>query len=141
MYALQVELSQKTELPHRLCKFRFWFNGGERRSVRRQGLIESARFLSCASSGRVMREPSMLVREAAAEQLEERQSDWAYFKPRHSRSLSATLQPRHSRSLLQTSSFFSFDSLPLLNSAAAFGVDGGEVPFWCRLRFQIGLIW
>ncbi|CAH8275831.1 unnamed protein product [Arabidopsis lyrata] len=81
-----------------------------------------------------MREPSMLVREAAAEQLEERQSDWAYLQPRHSRSLSATLQPRHSRSLLQTSSFFSFDSLPLLNSAADFGVDGGEVPFWCRLR-------
>ncbi|CAE5968219.1 unnamed protein product [Arabidopsis arenosa] len=38
--------------------------------------IESARFLRCASSGRVMREPSMLVREAAAEQLEETQSDW-----------------------------------------------------------------
>ena len=29
----------------------------------------------------MMREPSMLVREAAAEQLEERQSDWAYSKP------------------------------------------------------------
>lgn len=28
-----------------------------------------------------MREPSMLVRETAAEQLEERQSDWAYSKP------------------------------------------------------------
>lgn len=28
-----------------------------------------------------MREPSMVVREAAAEQLEERQSDWAYSKP------------------------------------------------------------
>lgn len=28
-----------------------------------------------------MREPSMLVRESAAEQLEERQSDWAYSKP------------------------------------------------------------
>nr|CAD1821385.1 unnamed protein product [Ananas comosus var. bracteatus] len=28
-----------------------------------------------------MREPSMLVREAAAEQLEERQSDWAYSRP------------------------------------------------------------
>ncbi|KAL1216180.1 E3 ubiquitin-protein ligase [Cardamine amara subsp. amara] len=55
--------------------------GGERRSVRRQGLREAARFLSRASSGRVMREPSMLVREAAAEQLEERQSDWAYSKP------------------------------------------------------------
>uniref|UniRef100_A0A1J3JIW0 RING-type E3 ubiquitin transferase n=1 Tax=Noccaea caerulescens TaxID=107243 RepID=A0A1J3JIW0_NOCCA len=55
--------------------------GGERRSVRRQGLREAARFLSRASSGRVMREPSMVVREAAAEQLEERQSDWAYSKP------------------------------------------------------------
>lgn len=29
----------------------------------------------------MMREPSMLVRETAAEQLEERQSDWAYSKP------------------------------------------------------------
>lgn len=29
----------------------------------------------------MIREPSMLVREAAAEQLEERQSDWAYSKP------------------------------------------------------------
>ncbi|KAJ0258052.1 E3 ubiquitin-protein ligase [Hirschfeldia incana] len=29
----------------------------------------------------MMREPSMLVRESAAEQLEERQSDWAYSKP------------------------------------------------------------
>lgn len=28
-----------------------------------------------------MREPSMLVRETAAEQLEERHSDWAYSKP------------------------------------------------------------
>ncbi|CAH2038060.1 unnamed protein product [Thlaspi arvense] len=55
--------------------------GGERRFVRRQGLREAARFLSRASSGRAMREPSMLVREAAAEQLEERQSDWAYSKP------------------------------------------------------------
>jgi hypothetical protein len=29
----------------------------------------------------MMREPSVVVREAAAEQLEERQSDWAYSKP------------------------------------------------------------
>jgi hypothetical protein len=28
-----------------------------------------------------MREPSLLVREAAAEQLEERQADWAYSRP------------------------------------------------------------
>ncbi|KAM7256583.1 hypothetical protein ACFE04_012324 [Oxalis oulophora] len=52
-----------------------------RRSVRRQGLREAARFLRRASSRRMMREPSMLVRETAAEQLEERQSDWAYSKP------------------------------------------------------------
>lgn len=52
-----------------------------RRPVRRQSLREAARFLRRASSRRMMREPSMLVREAAAEQLEERQSDWAYSKP------------------------------------------------------------
>ncbi|CAN8293929.1 unnamed protein product [Cochlearia groenlandica] len=56
-------------------------HGGERRSARRPRLREAARFLSRASSGRAMREPSMVVREAAAEQLEERQSDWAYSKP------------------------------------------------------------
>ena len=57
---------------------------GGRRSVRRQGLREAARLLRHASSGRrmtMMREASMLVRESAAEQLEERQSDWAYSKP------------------------------------------------------------
>lgn len=42
---------------------------------------QAARFLRQASSRRMMREPSMLVRETAAEQLEERQSDWAYSKP------------------------------------------------------------
>ncbi|KAK2989053.1 hypothetical protein RJ640_018842 [Escallonia rubra] len=52
-----------------------------RRSIRRNGLREAARFLRRASSRRIMREPSMLVRETAAEQLEERQSDWAYSKP------------------------------------------------------------
>ncbi|KAL8500096.1 hypothetical protein ACS0TY_019913 [Phlomoides rotata] len=42
----------------------------------------AARFLRSASSrGRSMREPSVRVREAAAEQIEERQSDWAYSKP------------------------------------------------------------
>ncbi|KAK4381173.1 E3 ubiquitin-protein ligase [Sesamum angolense] len=42
----------------------------------------AARFLRRASSrGRAMREPSVRVREAAAEQIEERQSDWAYSKP------------------------------------------------------------
>ncbi|KAK4761558.1 hypothetical protein SAY87_029442 [Trapa incisa] len=57
-------------------------NPSNRRSIRRgQGLREAARFLRRASSRRLMREPSMLVREAAAEQLEERQSDWAYSRP------------------------------------------------------------
>ncbi|KAH0916497.1 hypothetical protein HID58_030943 [Brassica napus] len=57
-------------------------NNGRRSSVRRQGLREAARFLSRASSGgRAMREQSVIVREAAAEQLEERQSDWAYSRP------------------------------------------------------------
>ncbi|XP_040990332.1 LOW QUALITY PROTEIN: E3 ubiquitin-protein ligase At1g12760-like [Juglans microcarpa x Juglans regia] len=50
--------------------------------VQRQSLRQAARFLRQASRGhRMMREPSMLVRETAAEQLEERQSDWAYSKP------------------------------------------------------------
>lgn len=52
-----------------------------RRFVQRQSLRQAARFLRQASSRRMMREPSMLVRETAAEQLEERQSDWAYSKP------------------------------------------------------------
>ncbi|KAF8049720.1 hypothetical protein N665_2139s0008 [Sinapis alba] len=54
---------------------------GIQRSARRQGLREAARFLRHAGSRRMMREPSVLVRETAAEQLEERQSDWAYSKP------------------------------------------------------------
>ncbi|KAL5863570.1 hypothetical protein ACOSQ3_001084 [Xanthoceras sorbifolium] len=42
----------------------------------------AARLLRRASGRRMMlREPSVRVREAAAEQLEERQSDWAYSKP------------------------------------------------------------
>ncbi|KAL6569479.1 hypothetical protein OROMI_013993 [Orobanche minor] len=49
---------------------------------RTPSLRGAARFLRRASSrGRAMREPSVRVREAAAEQLEERQSDWAYSKP------------------------------------------------------------
>lgn len=52
-----------------------------RRFVQRQSLRQAARFLRQASNRRTMREPSMLVRETAAEQLEERQSDWAYSKP------------------------------------------------------------
>eukprot|EP00252_Welwitschia_mirabilis_P019057 TRINITY_DN4315_c0_g1_i1.p1 TRINITY_DN4315_c0_g1~~TRINITY_DN4315_c0_g1_i1.p1 ORF type:complete len:406 (-),score=64.45 TRINITY_DN4315_c0_g1_i1:266-1483(-) len=54
-------------------------NGGTSR--RRNGIHEAARFFRRASSRRIMREPSMLVRETAAEQLEERQSDWAYSRP------------------------------------------------------------
>ncbi|CAL5433002.1 unnamed protein product [Camellia sinensis] len=56
-------------------------NDRGRRYLRRQSLSEAARFLRRASSRRMMREPSMLVRETAAEQLEERQSDWAFSKP------------------------------------------------------------
>ncbi|KAK9143481.1 hypothetical protein Syun_012881 [Stephania yunnanensis] len=52
-----------------------------RRLARRPSLRGAARFLRRASSRRMMREPSMLVRETAAEQLEERQSDWAYSRP------------------------------------------------------------
>ncbi|XP_073102828.1 E3 ubiquitin-protein ligase At4g11680 isoform X2 [Elaeis guineensis] len=52
-----------------------------RRNGRRPSLRGAARFLRRASSRRMMREPSMLVREAAAEQLEERQRDWAYSRP------------------------------------------------------------
>eukprot|EP01018_Ginkgo_biloba_P012597 Gb_08354 [translate_table: standard] len=52
------------------------------RSLPRRASIQgAARFLRRASSRRIMREPSMLVRETAAEQLEERQSDWAYSRP------------------------------------------------------------
>ncbi|KAH7544920.1 hypothetical protein FEM48_Zijuj01G0037000 [Ziziphus jujuba var. spinosa] len=55
-----------------------------RRFVRRptQHLRGAARLLRRASGRRMMlREPSVRVRETAAEQLEERQSDWAYSKP------------------------------------------------------------
>ncbi|KAK4770664.1 hypothetical protein SAY87_031196 [Trapa incisa] len=52
------------------------------RPIRRgQSLREEARFLQRASSRHVLQEPSILVREAAAEQLEERQSDWTYSRP------------------------------------------------------------
>lgn len=52
-----------------------------RRVLRAPSLRQAARFLRQASGRRLMREPSMMVRETAAEQLEERQSDWAYSKP------------------------------------------------------------
>jgi hypothetical protein len=39
------------------------------------------RFLRRTGSRRLMREPSVAVRDSAAEHLEERQTDWAYSKP------------------------------------------------------------
>ncbi|KAI3894089.1 hypothetical protein MKX03_013286 [Papaver bracteatum] len=56
-------------------------NGNRINRSSSSGLRGAARFLRRASSRRMMREPSMLVRETAAEQLEERQSDWAYSRP------------------------------------------------------------
>ncbi|KAJ7525951.1 hypothetical protein O6H91_17G075400 [Diphasiastrum complanatum] len=57
-------------------------NNEEVRSRWRMGGIQgAARYLRQAGSRRMMREPSMLVRETAAEHLEERQSDWAYSRP------------------------------------------------------------
>ncbi|RWW23058.1 hypothetical protein BHE74_00057611 [Ensete ventricosum] len=55
--------------------------GGGGRSGRGPSLRTAARFLRRASGRRMMREPSMMVRETAAEHLEERQNDWAYSKP------------------------------------------------------------
>jgi hypothetical protein len=56
--------------------------GGRRRggALRRPSLRGLARLLR-RSGRRAMREPSVLVREAAAEHLEERQADWAYSRP------------------------------------------------------------
>ncbi|KAJ4778591.1 E3 ubiquitin-protein ligase [Rhynchospora pubera] len=45
------------------------------------GLRGAARFLRRAGSRRIMREPSVVVRDTAVEHIEERQSDWAYSKP------------------------------------------------------------
>eukprot|EP00897_Mesotaenium_endlicherianum_P006614 jgi/Mesen1/5981/ME000302S04983 len=42
---------------------------------------DASRYLRRAGSSRFMREQSMVVRETAREQLEERQSDWAYSRP------------------------------------------------------------
>ncbi|KAK9056200.1 hypothetical protein SSX86_027290 [Deinandra increscens subsp. villosa] len=44
-------------------------------------LSGAAMFLRRASSRRMLREPSMRVRESAAEQIEERQTDWAFSRP------------------------------------------------------------
>lgn len=49
--------------------------------MRRTSSLDAARYLRRAGSSRYMREESMLVRETAREQLEERQSDWAYSRP------------------------------------------------------------
>ncbi|KAL6633794.1 hypothetical protein ACP70R_026465 [Stipagrostis hirtigluma subsp. patula] len=56
--------------------------GGRRRgaALPRPSLRGAARLLR-RGGRRAMREPSLLVREAAAEQLEERQADWAYSRP------------------------------------------------------------
>ncbi|XP_062222462.1 E3 ubiquitin-protein ligase At1g63170-like [Phragmites australis] len=56
--------------------------GGRRRwgALRRPSLRGAARLLR-RGGRRAMREPSLLVREAAAEQLEERQAGWAYSRP------------------------------------------------------------
>ncbi|KAK3038081.1 hypothetical protein RJ639_031635 [Escallonia herrerae] len=48
---------------------------------RAPSLRGAARFLRRAGSRRMLREPSARVRESAAEQIEERQSDWAYSRP------------------------------------------------------------
>ncbi|KAK3021430.1 hypothetical protein RJ639_045619 [Escallonia herrerae] len=48
---------------------------------RAPSLRGAARFLRRAGSSRMLREPSARVRESAAEQIEERQSDWAYSRP------------------------------------------------------------
>jgi uncharacterized membrane protein len=45
------------------------------------GLRGAARFLRRAGSRRIMREPSVVVRDTAVQHIEERQSDWAYSKP------------------------------------------------------------
>ncbi|KAL8166945.1 hypothetical protein V2J09_008444 [Rumex salicifolius] len=53
-------------------------NGGNGRSPT---LSTAARILRQAGGRRVMRESSVRVRESAAAQIEERQSDWAYSRP------------------------------------------------------------
>ncbi|KAG8080658.1 hypothetical protein GUJ93_ZPchr0007g3196 [Zizania palustris] len=55
-------------------------NGGPA-GGRFSSLHGAARFLGRTGSRRLMREPSVAVRETAAEHLEERQTDWAYSKP------------------------------------------------------------
>ncbi|XP_021754137.1 E3 ubiquitin-protein ligase At1g63170-like isoform X2 [Chenopodium quinoa] len=51
-------------------------------TMRAQGLRHAARMIRRASGGRrSMRAPSMAVRETAAQEIEERQIDWAYSSP------------------------------------------------------------
>ncbi|KAH7416132.1 hypothetical protein KP509_14G077000 [Ceratopteris richardii] len=50
-------------------------------SSRRGRLSRIFQIIIGGGTRRVMREPSVLVREAAAEQLEERQTDWSYSRP------------------------------------------------------------
>uniref|UniRef100_A0A803M3F5 RING-type E3 ubiquitin transferase n=1 Tax=Chenopodium quinoa TaxID=63459 RepID=A0A803M3F5_CHEQI len=52
-----------------------------RRISSRAGLRGAARFLRRANSRRMISEQSVMVRESAAQQIEERQSDWAYSTP------------------------------------------------------------
>lgn len=56
-------------------------SSSNRNLPRRSSIRGAARFLRRASSRRILREPSRLVREAAADELEERQTDWAYSRP------------------------------------------------------------
>jgi hypothetical protein len=56
-------------------------SGTTNNEARGSAYQSAARFLRRAGGRRMMREPSMMVRENAAQQLEERQSDWAYSKP------------------------------------------------------------
>ncbi|KAJ8449296.1 hypothetical protein Cgig2_002428 [Carnegiea gigantea] len=48
-------------------------------SIRAQGLRQAARIIRRASRG--LRQPSMAVRETAAQEIEDRQDDWAYSFP------------------------------------------------------------
>ncbi|KAJ8450188.1 hypothetical protein Cgig2_033382 [Carnegiea gigantea] len=57
------------------------FRSQSRHFSRRAGIQGAARFLRRTNSRRMMTEQSVRVREAAAEQIDERQSDWAYSTP------------------------------------------------------------
>ncbi|KAL2892284.1 hypothetical protein RDABS01_008193 [Bienertia sinuspersici] len=57
------------------------FQSRSRRISGRAGIRGAARFLRRANSRRMISEQSVTVRESAAQQIEERQSDWAYSTP------------------------------------------------------------